>query len=224
MVGEVGLDLSSYVCGWLYSALPVKVPKSRPGVQPPGVYDSCVYLVCIVALMSLGHSLLGLLEQGPSHGYDLKRAYDRHFGNDRSLHYGQVYTTLSRLLRNGLVEEAGVEAGEGPERKRYAITDAGVTDVDQWLHTPEKPEQYLQNTLYSKVVLALLSKRSATEVLDVQRAAHLDTMRQLTRRKLSGDLADQLICDHALFHLEADLRWLELTAARLDELAREMKP
>lgn len=168
--------------------------------------------------MSIGHTLLGLLEKGPRHGYDLKKAYDERFGHDRPLHYGQVYTTLSRLLRNGLVEEAGVEAGDGPERKRYAITDAGVTDVEHWLGTPEKPEPYLQNTLYAKVVLALLSGRSADEVLDVQRAAHLTTMRELTKRKAGGDLADQLICDHALFHLEADLRWLELTAARLGQL------
>ncbi len=168
--------------------------------------------------MSIGHTLLGLLEKGPRHGYDLKKAYDERFGQDRPLHYGQVYTTLSRLLRNGLVEEAGVEAGDGPERKRYAITDAGVTDVERWLTTPEKPEPYLQNTLYAKVVLALLSGRSADDVLDVQRAAHLRTMRELTRRKADGDLVDQLICDHALFHLEADLRWLELTAARLGQL------
>jgi hypothetical protein len=71
-------------------------------------------------------------------------------------------------------------------------------------------------------VLALLSGRSATEVLDTQRSAHLATMRDLTRRKTDGDLADQLICDFALFHLEADLRWLELTAARLDKLAEEV--
>jgi hypothetical protein len=48
-------------------------------------------------------------------------------------------------------------------------------------------------------------------------------MRELTRRKASGDIADQLVCDHALFHLEADLRWLELTAARLDQLAEEVR-
>jgi DNA-binding PadR family transcriptional regulator len=173
--------------------------------------------------MSIGLTLLGLLETGPRHGYDLKRAYDEHFGQDRPLHYGQVYSTLSRLLRDGLVEVDGVEAGEGPERKRYAITSAGVTDVRDWLVTPEKPEPYLHSTLYTKVVLALMSGRSAAEVLDVQRAAHLETMRTLTRRKLAGDLADQLICDHALFHLEADLRWLELTAARLDQLAEEVR-
>ncbi|GAA4001839.1 PadR family transcriptional regulator [Allokutzneria multivorans] len=168
--------------------------------------------------MSVGHTLLGLLEKGPRHGYDLKRAYDERFGHDRPLHYGQVYSTLSRLLRNGLVQVDGTEAGGGPERKRYAITDAGVTDVDEWLGTPEKPELYLQNTLYAKVVLALMSGRGAQGVLDTQRAEHLRLMRVLTRRKAEGDLAEQLVCDHALFHLEADLRWLELTAARLDEL------
>ena len=170
--------------------------------------------------MSISHTLLGLLqESGPRHGYDLKRAFDERFGHDRPLHYGQVYSTMSRLLKNGLVEVDGREPGGGPERKRYAITDAGITDVRRWLATPEKPEPYLQSTLYTKVVLALLTRRDAADILDTQRAEHLRMMRILTDRKRKGDLADQLICDHALFHLEADLRWLELTAARLDKLA-----
>ncbi len=173
--------------------------------------------------MSIGHTLLGLLEQGPRHGYDLKRAYDEHFGHDRPLHYGQVYATLSRLLRNGLIEENGVEQGGGPDRKRYAVTSEGVTDVGNWLTTAEKPELYMQSTLYTKVIIALLSERSAEDVLDTQRSAHLRAMRELTARKKSGDLADQLICDHALFHLEADLRWLELTAARLTELGKQVR-
>lgn len=174
--------------------------------------------------MSIGHTLLGLLERGPRHGYDLKRAYDEHFGHDRPLHYGQVYATLSRLLKNGLIEESGVEQGGGPDRKRYAVTAEGVTDVERWLGTPEKPELYMQSTLYTKVVIALLSARDASDVLDTQRAAHLRAMRELTERKRGGDLADQLICDHALFHLEADLRWLELTAARLNELGKQVRP
>ncbi|GLW16212.1 PadR family transcriptional regulator [Streptomyces kronopolitis] len=173
--------------------------------------------------MSIGHTLLGLLESGPRHGYDLKRAFDAHFGQDRPLHYGQVYATMSRLLKNGLVEVDGVEAGAGPERKRYAITDAGITDVAQWLARPEKPEPYLQSVLYTKVVMALLTGRDATELLDSQRTEHLRLMRGLTERKRTGDLADQLICDHALFHLEADLRWLELAAARLDQLAQTVR-
>jgi len=76
--------------------------------------------------------------------------------------------------------------------------------------------------LYTKVVLALLTKRSAEEILDVQRREHLRAMRELTARKTAGDLPDQLVCDFVLFHLEADLRWLELTAARLDELTAQV--
>ncbi|MEV4972618.1 PadR family transcriptional regulator [Streptomyces scopuliridis] len=173
--------------------------------------------------MSIGHTLLGLLESGPRHGYDLKRSFDDQFGRDRPLHYGQVYSTMSRLLKNGLVAVDGIEAGGGPERKRYAITEAGVTDVTTWLAQPESPEPYLQSTLYTKVVIALLTGRSAADLLDTQRAEHLRKMRELTARKREGDLADQLICDHALFHLEADLRWLELTAARLDRLATAVR-
>ncbi|GAA4976009.1 PadR family transcriptional regulator [Actinoplanes utahensis] len=171
--------------------------------------------------MSVSFALLGLLEGGPRHGYDLKRSYDEAFGRDRALHYGQVYATMARLLKNGLVEVES-EPGDGPDRKRYAITDAGITDMAAWLTQPEKPEPYLQSTLYTKVVLALMTGRDAAEVLDTQRSEHLRLMRELTRRKIDGDLADELICDHALFHLEADLRWLELTAARLDRLAEKV--
>lgn len=169
--------------------------------------------------MSLPQTLLGLLAPTPSHGYDLKRSYDAHFGLDKPVAYNQVYAALARLLSNGMVEVAGIEQGDGPERKRYALTDAGVTQLSTWLEAPEEPALYLQSALYTKVVLSLLSGRSATDVLDVQRAAHLQQMRVLTRRKTDGDLATQLICDHALFHLEADLRWLEITAARLGDLS-----
>jgi DNA-binding PadR family transcriptional regulator len=175
--------------------------------------------------MSVSRTLLGLLESGPSHGYDLKRAHDELFGtgNDRPLAYGQVYATLARLLKNGLVVVEAVEPGEGPERKRYAITDAGITDIDSWLSTPESPREYLQNTLYTKVVLALMSSRSAESILDAQRSEHLKAMREFNRRKRTGDLADQLICDHALLHLDADLRWLQLTADRLAELDEKVR-
>jgi DNA-binding PadR family transcriptional regulator len=172
--------------------------------------------------MSIGNVFLGLLEAQPRHGYELKREYDERFGSKRPVAYGQVYSTLSRLLKGGLVEVDGIEPGGGPERKRYAITPDGVADVDRWLAQPEQPEAYLQSTLYAKVVLALLTGRPAGELLDAQRAEHLRLMRELTQRKLAGDLADQLVCDHALFHLEADLRWLELTAARLDQLGAEV--
>ena len=173
--------------------------------------------------MSVSHALLGLLEREPRHGYDLKRAYDERLATGRPLAFGHVYATLARLLRNGLVEVDAVEPGGGPERKRYAITDLGVTDLEQWLGRPEEPEPHLQTVLFTKVVLALLSGRPATEILDRQRAAHLARMRELTALKAGGDLSATLIADYALVHLEADLRWLELTAARLDELAGEIR-
>ena len=133
--------------------------------------------------MAIGTTFLGLLEAGPRHGYDLKRAYDERFGADRPLSYGQVYATLARLLKNGLVEVEGVEPGAGPDRKRYAITEAGVTDIERWLSQPEKPEPYLQSTLYAKVVLALLTGREANDLLDAQRSEHLRLMRELTARR-----------------------------------------
>lgn len=188
----------------------------------PKVYVLGVYTGCIVLVMSIGHTLLGLLEGGPRHGYDLKRAYDERFGQHRSLPYGQVYSSLSRLLRDGLVEVDGVESGEGPERKRYSITREGVQTVEQWLSTPEKPVANLHNTLFTKVVLAVSSGRDATEVLDAQRRAHLELMRDLTRRKTGAEATDQLVHDFSLFHLEADLRWLELAVNRLDQLTKEV--
>src|SRR5690242_17881388 len=133
-------------------------------------------MLCIVRCMSIGQTFLGLLESQPRHGYDLKREYDERFSPGRPLHYGQVYATLSRLLKHGLVQVDGVEPGGGPERKRYAITAAGVTDVTEWLAAPEKPDSYLHSTLYTKVVLALLTGRSATDLLDSQRSEHLRLM------------------------------------------------
>jgi DNA-binding PadR family transcriptional regulator len=172
--------------------------------------------------MSTAFTLLGLLENGPSHGYELKRAFDQRFGADKPLPFGQVYATLGRLERDGRAVVVGVEAGEGPERKRYAITDQGVTDLERWLAEPEVPEPHLQTVLFSKVVLALVSGRDAQRFLDAQRATHLARMRELTGLRRTSPLGQSLLADYALFHLEADLRWLELTAARLEDLAKEV--
>jgi hypothetical protein len=65
--------------------------------------------------------------------------------------------------------------------------------------------------------------RNAEAYLDTQRAAHLQRMRELTEIKRSGSLVDALLADHGLFHLEADLRWIDLTTARLDALAKEVR-
>jgi DNA-binding PadR family transcriptional regulator len=170
--------------------------------------------------MTVPMALLGLLEREPSHGYDLKRDYDTYFGRGKPLPFGQVYATLARLARDGKVEAGEPEPGSGPERKRYVITDQGVTEVQSWLAEPVEPEPHLQSVLFAKVVLALMTGRAAAGYLDTQRAAHLQRMRELTERRRTGNVVDALLADHGLFHLEADLRWIDLTTARLDALAK----
>ncbi len=169
--------------------------------------------------MSVPLTLLGLLEREPSHGYELKHDYDAYFGRDKPLPFGQVYATLGRLARDGKALAGAAEPGAGPERKRYSITDDGRREVDSWLSTPVQPEPHLQTVLFAKVVLALMLGRPADRYLDVQRSAHLRRMRELTAIKRTGSLTDALLADHGLFHLEADLRWIDLTAARLSALA-----
>jgi DNA-binding PadR family transcriptional regulator len=177
----------------------------------------------MLAGMSVPLTLLGLLEREPSHGYDLKRDYDTFFGRGKPLPYGQVYATLSRLARDGKAIAGPAEPGEGPDRKRYAITQAGAEEVERWLSEPTPPEPHLQTVLFAKVVLALMLGRAADGYLDIQRAAHLKRMRELTELKQQGTLIDTLLADHGLYHLEADLRWIDHTAARLDLLAEAVR-
>jgi DNA-binding PadR family transcriptional regulator len=168
--------------------------------------------------MSVPLTLLGLLERQPSHGYDLKRDYDALFGRGKPLPFGQVYATLGRLARDGKVIAGQSEPGSGPDRKRYAITTVGRRELETWLAEPVEAEPHLQTLLFTKVVLALLLGQDAGGYLDAQRSAHLRRMRELTRVKQTGPLVDALLADYGLFHLEADLRWIEVTSARLDAL------
>jgi DNA-binding PadR family transcriptional regulator len=173
--------------------------------------------------MTVPMTLLGLLDRAPSHGYDLKRDYDTFFGRGKPLPFGQVYSTLARLARDGKVLAGEAEPGAGPDRKRYVITEQGATEVEAWLTEPVEPEPHLQSVLFAKVVLSLMLDRPAEHYLDLQRAAHLQRMRQLTEVRRTGNQVDALLADHGLFHLEADLRWIDLTAARLDHLATAVR-
>jgi DNA-binding PadR family transcriptional regulator len=168
--------------------------------------------------MSVTYSLLGLLDQGPVHGYELKRQFDRYFAPDHGLPFGQVYATLERLEKHGRVAVAAIEQDEGPERRCYAITEAGEEALEQWLNEPLEPEPHLRSALFAKVVLSVLRGRPLDGLLDAQRHAHLERMRGLTRVRRSATLPTALLADYAIFHLEADLRWIEMTGARVDEL------
>lgn len=177
-----------------------------------------------LVLMSVQHAILGFMEAAPRHGYDLKRSYDALFTEMRPLRFGQIYATLSRLERDGLVELAETTAGQGPDRKTYAITAEGVTDLEHWFREPEPAQSPIDSALFLKVTLALLSGRDAAQIIKAQREQHTDRMRQLTKAKSDADEHERALLDYALFHLEADLRWMDHTAQRLSELRRAIEP
>lgn len=169
-------------------------------------------------------SILGFLAQGPNYGYELKKLYDKLFGQDKPILSGQIYSTLSRLKRDEKVVEVinqDLESG-GPERVKYQITDKGRAEFRAWLDKPEPATSHLQTTLYIKTVLAILNYGDAAPFLDAQRHAHIERMRQLTNERRDRNLSERLLIDNAIFHLEADLRWIDLTSSRLTKLKEEI--
>ena len=176
--------------------------------------------------MSTPHVLLGLLARGPKHGYELKRAHDERMPRAKPLAFGQVYATLGRLQRDGLVAEAGHDRDGGPDRTSYAITPIGRTALDEWLSTVEPPAPYVISALFNKVVVALLAAdpdRARTYLAD-QRNAHTARLRELTRAKTEPGIqvGDIVAADFAIAHLDADLRWLTTTMHRVNDLHREV--
>ena len=173
--------------------------------------------------MSASYALLGILGRQPSYGYDLKREHDFLYGNEKTLPFGQVYSTLSRLLRDKKVSIEATEQSVGPERKLYAITKFGRKDLEEWLATPEKLHPNTQTVLFVKIVTSILLDKEPNNYLDAQRAAHIQRMRELTELRRKSDLANSLQADYAIFHLEADLRWMDIASARLQLLKKEIQ-
>jgi DNA-binding PadR family transcriptional regulator len=172
--------------------------------------------------MSTATVMLSLLERAPAHGYTLKQDYDTHFGQRRPVAFGQVYQSLARFERDGLAEVVEVEAGAGPERKRYRITPDGVALVERWVYTPTDPDVFATSTLFARVSVALMSGRSAESVLDEQRAVHMQRMRELQQQRRGAGPGEVLAVTYELAHLDADLRWIEDSGTRLDYLRREL--
>ena len=177
--------------------------------------------------MSAAHVVLGLLSRGQRHGYELKRDHDQRFPQARPLAFGQVYATLSRLTRDGYVTAVDTAREGGPDRTTFALTAAGRDHLAQWLAGVEPPAPYVSSGLFTKVVIALLASGSgamARRYLGAQRSAHLARMREFTAIKTDPDaaLADVLAADHALAHLDADLRWMDIAMSRVDQLRTEV--
>lgn len=171
--------------------------------------------------MSVSHVLLGVLADGPAHGYDLKRAHDARFPGAKELPYGQVYAALQRLQRDGLAEVAETTQDGGPERTVYALTAGGRTELGGWLASTEPAGPYAADELVRKAVTALWLGADASGYLQRQRAIHLARMRELLAvQDAITDIAARIAVDHTIFHLDADLRWLEAAADRVADAGK----
>ncbi|WP_432542240.1 helix-turn-helix transcriptional regulator [Kineococcus sp. SYSU DK002] len=170
--------------------------------------------------MSMAELHLALLSSGPAHGYDLKREYDAWFPDAKPLPFGQVYSTLGRLARDGLVEVVETRSEGGPERTVYTITVAGRERLQAWLAEPAPPTATGTEDLVRKAIVALRTSGGVSSVVAEQRTAHLRTMRALSAAPSDGgDLGARLARRYAVLHLDADLRWLDEAAAALGEAA-----
>jgi DNA-binding PadR family transcriptional regulator len=178
--------------------------------------------------MSTSHALLGLLAAADTrHGYELKRDYDRRLPGVRPLAFGQMYTTLARMLRDGYIAEAAHQRMGGPDRVAFRLTDRGRSELDAWLDQVVQPKPQISAELFIKVVIALLARpdeSAARSLLAAQRACHLAEMRKLTKIKATPgtSVSELAAADYLLNHLDADLRWMATTLERVAALRAEV--
>jgi DNA-binding PadR family transcriptional regulator len=171
--------------------------------------------------MSIRHGLLTLLAEQPSYGYQLRSRLEARTGGTWPLNIGQVYTTLSRLQRDGLAEEAG--EGDGGQTT-YRITDAGRAAVVDWFASPVTRSAPARDELAIKLALAVGSPMAdVRQVVQVQRAATMRSLQELTRLKAradaDADLAWLLVLDALVFQAEAEIRWLDHCESRVARAA-----
>jgi DNA-binding PadR family transcriptional regulator len=169
--------------------------------------------------MSVPHALLALLSEGPKYGLRLQTEFEARTGEVWPLNVGQVYTTLQRLERDGLVETDDAE-GERSQ-KRYRITSAGTQDLADWLRTPPDLVPPPRDELVIKVLVALQIKGADVhEILQAHRRRVIEVMQGYTRIKADAgeeDVALALVADAQLFRLEAIVRWLDAADVRLKQ-------
>jgi DNA-binding PadR family transcriptional regulator len=167
--------------------------------------------------MSVPHAVLALLREGPKFGLRLQNEFESRTGQVWPLNVGQVYTTLQRLERDGLVETD--DAANERARKRYRITAAGDRALDDWLRTPPDLVPPPRDELVIKVLVALqVPGIDVHELLQVHRRHVIETMQRYTQVKAAADEDDTalaLVADAELFRLEAIVRWLDAADVRL---------
>lgn len=173
--------------------------------------------------MSVRHALLALLSEGPKYGLQLRQEFEARTGEVWPLNVGQVYTTLQRLERDGLVESDG--AGDDGPQKAFRITDEGETELADWLRTPPDLSSPPRDELVIKVLVALtLPGVETREVVQVHRRYVVQLMQQWTHLKEGADETDVaflLAVDAELFRLDSVVRWLDAADGRLARLTAE---
>ena len=169
--------------------------------------------------MSVPHALLALLSDGPTYGLRLHNEFVSRTGEVWPLNVGQVYTTLQRLERDGLVETDDGESERS--RKRYRITSAGQSELADWLRTPPDLVPPPRDELVIKVLVALqIPGIDVHEVLQVHRRHVIEVMQRYTQVKAGAEkdaVALALVADAELFRLEAIIRWLDAADVRLKQ-------
>ena len=175
------------------------------------------------AYMAIRNGLLALLERGPMYGYQLRAQFEASTGATWPLNVGQVYTTLARLERDGLVDPLGEPDAEG--RVTYRITDRGRAEVEGWFSSPVVREGRPRDELAIKLAMALTTPGvDVHRVIQTQRTATLRSLQELTRLKAGADeVADAawlLVLESMIFRAEAEVRWLAHCEIRVAETPR----
>lgn len=169
------------------------------------------------------NAFLALLAHAPAHGYELKQAFDEALGGVwPPMNVGQIYTTLGRLERDGLVRGIHVEQANRPDKKVYDLTREGREAVEEWLSAPAEGPR-LKDEFFLKLVLAraagINSAHDPGVLVERQRRRYLQQLRELNALATGADAAGNetaaLLAEGAILHLQADLKWLELCEARL---------
>ncbi len=166
--------------------------------------------------MSVPMSLLAMLDERPMYGLELRNEFEARTGGVWPLNVGQVYTTLGRLERDGLVTLIDEQGGN----KTYRITEAGRSQLASWFARPDRTPAPARDELVLKLLMAL--SRPTPDVLAViqaERRVHLERLQEFTRLKADAagpdDLGWLLLLDSLIFKAEAGVRWLDACEARI---------
>jgi DNA-binding PadR family transcriptional regulator len=169
--------------------------------------------------MSVRHALLALLSEGPKYGLQLRQEFEARTGEVWPLNVGQVYTTLQRLERDGLVESDADDAEDEGPQKGFHITASGQEELATWLRTPPDLSSPPRDELVIKVLVAVrLPGVDVAEVIQSHRRYLVQLMQQWTRLKedeANVDLSFALVVDAELFRLDSVIRWLDMADGRI---------